>query len=263
MHRWDPNDYSRHSGGQEKWARELIAKLGLKGTERILDIGSGDGKVSAELARQVPFGSVLGIDSSVGMVEFARRTFQNTVPNLTFAYIDAREMELADEFDVVFSNATLHWVKNHLPVLVGIRRALRPAGRVLLQMGGKGNVEGILAVLARMMEAESWRSFFRQFDFPYTFHDVGEYQRLLVQAGLIVRRVELIPKDMVHKGRAGLAGFLRTTWHPYVNRVPDEMRTAFIEELVDRYAHNHPPDAEGRLHVQMVRLEVEAAASTA
>ena len=60
MHRWNPEDYSQHSREQEEWARELISKLGLKGDERILDIGCGDGKVTARIAGFVTKGSVLG-----------------------------------------------------------------------------------------------------------------------------------------------------------------------------------------------------------
>ena len=61
---WDPEDYERHSAQQERWARELVAKLQLAGDETVLDIGCGDGKVTAEIASRVPEGRVLGIDSS-------------------------------------------------------------------------------------------------------------------------------------------------------------------------------------------------------
>ena len=61
---WDPNEYSRHSAEQAVWGRELIAKLNLLGNERVLDIGCGDGKLTAAIASRLPQGSVLGIDSS-------------------------------------------------------------------------------------------------------------------------------------------------------------------------------------------------------
>ena len=261
MYRWDPKDYSRHSGEQAKWAFELIDKLCLTGRERVLDIGSGDGKVSAELAKHVPSGSVLGIDSSPDMVEFAQGVFQAGFSNLAFRHVDACHMEFDEEFDVVFSNATLHWVKDHLSVLMGIRRALKPSGRLLIQMGGEGNALDVLAAFSRMMDSVAWRGFFLDFTCPYTFLGKVEYGELLLQAGLTARRIDLIPKDM-HHDRERLAGFLRTTWHPYIDRVPEDRRSAFLDELIDWYAEQRFEDEQRRYHVRMVRLEVEAGRET-
>ena len=109
---WDAEEYAKNSAAQLGWAQELIAKLALKGDEFILDIGCGDGKVSAELARRVPRGGVTGIDSSLDMIQKARSAFPATA-NLSFALKDAREFGFESRFDVVFSNATLHWVKDH------------------------------------------------------------------------------------------------------------------------------------------------------
>ena len=81
---------------------------------------------------------------------------------------------------------------------------------------------------------------------------------LVEGAGLVAKRIELIPKDMTQKGRDGLSGWIRTTWLPFLERIPDEMQSAFAEELVGRYSAEHHEDAQGSLHVTMMRLEVEA-----
>jgi trans-aconitate 2-methyltransferase len=133
---WDPEDYARHSGAQLAWAEELIGKLLLRGAERVLDIGSGDGKVTALLAGKVPRGWVVGIDSSADMVATARLRFPpNLHGNIRFLLMDAASMDLEDRFDIAFSSATLHWVKDQSAVLRGVRRCLEPAGRILFQMG--------------------------------------------------------------------------------------------------------------------------------
>jgi trans-aconitate methyltransferase len=86
-----------------------------------------------------------------------------------------------------------------------------------------------------------------------------EVYRPIVQAsGLEIVRLELVPRDVVHEGRAGLAGWIRTTWMPYTDRLPEARRAAWIDEVVTRYAERVPPDAEGRLHVPSFRLELEA-----
>jgi trans-aconitate 2-methyltransferase len=106
LYKWDAGDYSRNSSSQQEWARELIGKLQLRGNERVLDIGCGDGKVSAEIAAWVPQGSVVGLDISREMIDYARQNFpSDTHSNLEFVLGDASNLNYVQEFDVVFSNA--------------------------------------------------------------------------------------------------------------------------------------------------------------
>ena len=255
--RWDAGEYAKHSAVQQHWARELIAKLSWRGDERVLDIGCGDGKVSAEIARvAVPRGSVFGIDNSAEMVRFASRQFAD-VANLSFRQMDARDITFRGEFDVVFSNAALHWIVDHRPVLRGIAAALRPSGRVLLQMGGKGNAATMLETIERVATSPAWSRYFGDFTFPYGFHGVEEYRAWLGEAGLDPVRVELIPKDAAHDPQS-LAGWVRTTWLPWTERIPAGEREAFVREVTEAYVAAHPLDSQGRAHVAMVRLEVEA-----
>jgi trans-aconitate methyltransferase len=257
--RWNAADYAENSTAQAAWAAELIDKLNLRGDEAVLDIGCGDGKVTAQIAGRVPNGSVLGVDNSEQMLHFAREAFApETWGNLSFALCDARELPFCARLDVVFSTAALHWIVDHRPVLAGIARALRPGGRVLLQMGGRGNAEDVAEVFHRLITRPQWAAYFEGLAFPWGFHGPEEYRRWLSEAGLIADRVELIGKDMVQEGEAGLAGWVRTTWMPYTSRVPEELRGELIGQVVRAYAGAHPADAEGFLHVPMVRLEVEA-----
>jgi trans-aconitate 2-methyltransferase len=238
----------------------LIAKLGLRPHEHVLDIGCGDGKVTAELARAVPSGRVVGIDCSEEMIGFARAQFlDGEHPNLHFEVMDAGALRFAAEFDVVFSSAVLHWVADHRPVLAGVARALRPGGRVLLQMGGQGNAASVLDAVNGLIAQPRWRSYFEGFACPYHFYAPPEYRGWLSAAGLRPGRVELVPKDMVQSFPEGLAGWIRTTWWPYPQRLPEGLRAEFMAVILDACAQRHPPDAQGNIHLPMVRLEVEAA----
>jgi trans-aconitate methyltransferase len=261
MYRWNPEDYLHHSGEQEKWARELIPKISLKGDERVLDIGCGDGRVTAEIARFLSDGTVLGIDSSPEMIEFAKDTFMDAFKNLAFYCIDAREMPFAREFDVVFSNAALHWVREHGPMLKRIKQALRPGGRAVLQMAGEGNAAAVVETVDAVIGREPWTPFFEGFDFPYAFYGPDAYRSLVSEAGLVCKRIEIIPKDMTQKGRDGLSGWIRTTWLPYIQRLPMDARDRFIEDVVSGYELHHP-SRDGLFHVAMARLEVEAVLET-
>lgn len=259
MYKWNEKDYHKSSAEQQKWARELILKLALKGSEGVLDIWCGDGKVAAEIAGKLQDGSVLGIDNSKEMIGFACDNFSSkTYPNLTFQLMDARNMNFISEFNVIFSTTTLHWVIDHLSVLKGIKRSLKPDGRVLLQMAGKGNAAKILEVLETIVNSKKWHRYFTDFAFPWAFYGEDEYNVWLRDVKLKAKRVELILKDMIQKGEEGLSAWIRTTWLPYTQRVPEGRRDEFIDEIVDKYIKNYPLDNEGFIHVQMVRLEVEA-----
>src|SRR5277367_571270 len=144
--KWNPADYAANAVVQQTWARELIAKLNLRGDEHILDVGCGDGKVTAELARTLPRGSVTGMDASPQMIEFARKTFPTRkFPNLIFRVVDARKIKFERQFDLVFSNAALHWVDDHRAVLRGAAAVLKSGGRLAISSGGKGNAGDVFA----------------------------------------------------------------------------------------------------------------------
>ena len=104
----------------KRWAEEAISKIRIKGNERVLDIGCGDGKITAYIASLVPEGSVVGIDNSAEMISFAQSKFpQLSWPNLSFQYGDATDLQYEGEFDLVVSFASLHWILDHKPVLEG------------------------------------------------------------------------------------------------------------------------------------------------
>ena len=259
MYQWNAEEYQASSANQKEWAIELLSKLDLKESDRVLDIGCGDGEITALIAQKVPRGCAVGIDSSSDMVELARNRFPpEEYPNLSFLLRDATAIDFPEGFDAVFSNACLHWVKDHVAVLEGIRRALKPCGRMLLQMGGRGNAAPILQTLDRIIKEDTWSRFFQDLSFPYAFYGPEEYRQWLEDLGFRIVRVELLPKDMIHEGKKELAAWIRTTWLPYTQRVPELLRDEFVLEVVDRYSREYPPDGYGSIHVSMVRLEVEA-----
>ena len=260
--KWNPADYAANSAVQQDWARELIAKLNLRGDERILDVGCGDGKITAELVRAVPRGFVLGTDASAEMIAFAQKTFPTArIPNLKFAVADAREIpveKIPGKFDLVFSNAALHWVDDHEKFLHGAAAVLKSGGRLVVSCGGKGNAHDVFLALRPEMRLKRWREFFRRMPLPYFFYAPSDYEKWLPQFGFKILALKLAPKDAAYAGADGLATWLRTTWLPFVQRVPENLREEFIASVTLRYLAKHPPDAEDNVRVRMVRLEIEA-----
>jgi trans-aconitate methyltransferase len=257
--KWNAADYAANSAAQQIWARELIAQLQLRGNEHVLDVGCGDGRVTAELARAVPKGSVTGIDASPEMIRFARKTFPSCKhPNLEFQVMDACRIRLARLFDAVFSSSALHWVADHPAFLRGAAACLRPGGRLMASCGGKGNAQDVFVALRPEIRLKRWREFFRKMEKPYFLYGPAEYEKWLPRLGFKTHNVRLSPKDAVYDNRDRFATWLRTTWLPYTQRVPEDLREEFIAAVTDRYVAKHPPDADGRVHVRMVRLEIDA-----
>jgi trans-aconitate methyltransferase len=253
---WNPQDYAKNSEAQLQWARELRSRLSLNGSESVLDVGCGDGKITADFAFALPHGQVIGIDRAPEMIAYAQETY--SLQNLSFACVDARSLTFSNQFDLIFSNAVLHWVDDHPAFLQGASRALKPNGRLIASCGGAGDALDVLAAFAETITQDPWRIYFPTFHNPYYFYGTPEYEPWLKAAGLIIERLELVPKDMTHSGESGLAGWLRTAWLPFTHAVPESQRDRFILAVTQTYLAKFPIDTNGLAHVRMVQLEVEA-----
>lgn len=139
---WDAKEYAKNSKGQEVWAKELIKKLYLDGTESILDVRCGDGKIT-NMLENLTSGRVIGIDASKDMISLAKSIYKKPV----FLQMNALKMNFTNEFDFLFSNAALHWIKDQKTLLEGVHKVLKKGGRILFQMGGAGNARVVFTAL--------------------------------------------------------------------------------------------------------------------
>jgi trans-aconitate 2-methyltransferase len=178
---FDAAQYEQASAHQMEWGVKLVSELGLRGSERVLDLGCGDGTLAAAVAKSVPRGEVVGIDASPGMIEAAKAREK---ANLRFALMDIGELDFEDEFDVVYSNAALHWVKDHERLLANVARALRQAGRVRFNFAGAGNSSNFIMVIRAAMAREGFAPYFKGFAWPWYMPPVIEYRRLVQRTGL-------------------------------------------------------------------------------
>lgn len=253
---WNPTEYAQNSGAQQEWARELLHEVKLHGREAILDVGCGDGKITADFAKALPDSRVVGIDNSAEMIEYANRIYpQTTYPNLSFDQVDARSLRFKEEFDLCFSNAALHWVDDHQAFLRGASQVLRSGGRLVVSCSGKGSAADILRIFAELMALASWQPYFQNFNSTHSFYSDKDYATWLEETKFKVEQLRLVPKDMTHPGHDGLGKWISTAWMPFTHCVPIEQREDFINQFVDRYLEAHPLDQWGYAHVMMVRLE--------
>lgn len=255
---WVADDYAAHSGGQQAWALANLEGIRFRGDERVLDIGCGDGKISAVIASRVPQGEVVGIDYSADMVRHATDYWQSRVDNLAFEQQDAAALDIAGEFDFVFSNSTLHWVPDHDAVAAGIARTLKPGGRVFLSFGAKGTASAVHDAIAEFQRDGQWAEYLQGAETPLTLHDEADWLTFLQRHQLISERVELRPRAMLQPDRAALKGWIRTTKSHFVQCAPEAQRAQFLEHLTDATAARCKRSDDGGFLVPMVNLEVEA-----
>lgn len=217
---WNAQQYAQEGRFVADLAAGVFNMLTPCAGERILDLGCGDGALTAKL---VAAGArVVGVDSSLSMVKAAQAL------GLDAQLMNAEELPFEAEFDAVFSNAVLHWVNNHEAMLAGVYRALKPGGRFIVEMGGYGNVAAIRVALAGV---------FRQWDLDaYTmdnsyFPTDTQYKARLELAGFVVHAISLIPRP-TRLPESGMRGWLETFRRGLLDLLPAERRDEAIEETI-------------------------------
>jgi trans-aconitate 2-methyltransferase len=236
MTEWNASAYERQSSLQEAMAGEELARLDLNGAERVLDVGCGNGKITAEIASRVPRGSVLGVDPSSDMIAFA--TQHHALPNggnLRFVVGDVRALNLPPEFDLIVSFNALHWVPEQETALRSLRQALRPEGRTLLRFVPEGPRKCLEDVIEEVRLTPRWVGSFADFRKPYTHPVPQNYGRLAEECGLRVVRMHAEDKAWDFGSREAFHAFCRATFAEWTRRLPEDEWDEFIEMVLDRY----------------------------
>jgi len=254
-HEFDGRKYEKASAHQKEWGTKLIAELHLQGTERILDLGCGDGALSAHIADLVPNGEVVGIDASRGMIEAAQSKVRK---NLRFLLMDIRELNYVEQFDVVFSNATLHWIKDHKPLLRNVGRALRRGGRLRFNFAGQGNCSSFFSVMREAMSAEEFAVHFAGFDWPWYMPSVEEYSALMDASGTEKGRVWGENADRYFADTEEMIKWVdQPSLVPFLAHVPNGARPRFREYVIGRMIEKTRQD-DGRCFESFRRINVSA-----
>ena len=180
-HEFDGRKYEKASTHQKEWGLKLVEELDLQGTETVLDLGCGDGSLTSRIAELVPRGEVVGIDASRSMIDTALGKKRD---NLSFLLADINSLDFTECFDIVFSNATLHWIMDHRKLLANVHRALRPGGRLRFNFAGDGNCSNLYEVIREAMARPEFSSYFTRFEWPWYMPPLDEYRNLAESSGL-------------------------------------------------------------------------------
>jgi len=242
--RWDPERYRRNAAFVTAYGEPVLDLLAPKPGERILDLGCGEGGLTAKIAARGA--AVVGVDASPEQAAACRAR------GIDARVMDGAHLAFDRAFDAVFSNAALHWIKDPDAVIDGVWRALKPGGRFVAECGGEGNVASVRGELAAAM---AQRGIDPAAVDPWYFPSVAEYRARLEQRGFTVRSITLIPRPTVLPGR--LADWLETLAECFLRHVPkaeqEGFKSALEERLRDRLC-----DRAGVWTVDYVRLRFAA-----
>lgn len=249
---WDAERYHRLSDPQREWGRRVLERLAPLPGERILDIGCGTARLTAELLEQVGHGLVVALDRSASMLEEAAdqhgapmpgpHAVDVSPPHLHFVRGDGVALPFVDAFDAVFSTATFHWIADHDALFSSIERALAPGGRLVAQCGGGPNLASLLSRARRLMASPQYATHFVNWDDPWNFADVPTTMARLRRAGFTAIDVSLEPAPTTLPDAERYADFLSCVCvRHHVNRLPENERPSFLAALTVEATGDTPP----------------------
>lgn len=250
---FDGKRYGKASSHQKEWGSRIIAELRLKGDERVLDLGCGDGTLTRRLAELVPDGSVMGIDSSRGMIDTAR---SKEGGNIEFQLMDINHLRLIGKFDLVFSNATLHWIRDHVRLWNNILAVLAENGGVRFSFAGEGNCSAFIAVIREAMSLDAFRGVFADFEWPWYMPSVDEYRGIVAPLPFTSVEVWGENADRIFPDGESMTGWIdQPSIVPFLRHLGEKERRVFRNYVVKSMLERTRNDGGGfletfrRIHV--------------
>ncbi len=226
---WNADLYDTKHSFVSMYGDHLLQLLAPKAGEKILDLGCGTGDLAKELSdSQV---NVVGVDNSTNMVMQAKRKY----PSIKFLVRDATDLGYHDEFDAVFSNATLHWIKSPKRALTCIHQSLQQGGRFIAEFGGHGNVQTITDEIIHQIKEAGFDYNIEQF--PWYFPTIVEYSSLMEQVGFRVTLAQHYDRPTPLYGDNGLRNWIDMFGNAFFKGIAEDQKN----DILTKIEHNLNP----------------------
>jgi len=212
------------------------------GNEEVLDIGCGDGKITASLATQIPAGKIIGIDSSDSMINYAREYYKDQ-KNISFEHVDVQAISYQKKFDLIVSSFCLQWVPDKKLAFHKITEALKPNGRALLIMPCRN--KEMAKIRSEMIAEEKWKAYFEDYFDQSVYVNDSNYDTYALNSGLDIISYEDETISLTFENVFKLRDFLKPIT-ANLSRLPTEnLKNEFIDEVIAHYLNIHPLKQNG------------------
>ena len=238
--------------------KHLISELQLRGDEKNLDVGCGDGRLTVEISKYLPQGSVIGLDCFPEIIEFAKGKFnRENHPKVEFQLGDARSLEFEKSLDVIVSFVALHYIHDHIPVLTRFKEALKPSGKILLSMNECSH-NSIQFIVQKLLLHSNFPELKKK---HYQFYSLAEYRKMLKALGFCINSVEVFSCPINDRSKQEIKQRIEKNWISLTSRIPPEIYDIFVEDLVNIYMERNPPNQSGLIESEEGWLEIKATAT--
>ena len=231
---FDPKAYSASNEGQFKHAIKELYKLNLSGSEKVLDIGSGDGRTSSYIAKEyLPNGHLVGIDNNSEMIAFAKSN--SALSNISYIKADAREYKKFEQYDAIVSFWTLHWIVEYAQALENIAESLKAGGRALIcHVVGANPIQPIVDQLLELPEWKAYKSNKAKLLNAPSLAKIAEaveHSGLTIDSLEVKKNGEWMPVDLLKQNLLSL---------PLFDFIPSNARAEFLDEVLKIYTQKYP-----------------------
>lgn len=258
MNSHNPEEKAYPPAPPEAIAREVIIRLGLKGHERVLHIGSDDGTLTAAIAACLPRGKVTGIESSAAALNSSEAVYrQNRYNNIIFQKAELADMAYQSEFDSIICLDALNRALDPARAIGSIRNALADGGRLLLQVEGTGPSGDLLHEIEGLVSDPAWKKYFTGDSHQFLLFGKDEVARLAEAAGITLSRADHARRTVLFRDAGALSRWIEKSWRPLVGQVPGERKEEFISALAERYRGLYPPSGDGTFQIPVSRITLE------
>jgi trans-aconitate 2-methyltransferase len=259
---WDATTYDRISDIQESWGHEVLERRRWKENEIVLDAGCGSGKITKVISTKVPKGKVFAVDSDSSMITIAKENLEE-ISNIQYKKADLSEIYLDEKVDVVFSNATLHWILNHRKMFEHFWQILKPNGEILIQCGGYGEFAKTLPIFNKVRKSNQFYNYFCNdkgedtWKQPWYFAKKEDTEKMLKEIGFKNIQVSLENREYEFNNKEEYFLFIKTViLQPYLKYLPNEtLKEKFAKSVIQEIETN---SKELQWKLDFVRLNINA-----